>query len=201
MNKCKKCESTDIKINTVYKYHDIYECLNCGDITYKRIDECCRNPYSIVVIDRRNHDLFFLYRQCLDCGGSINRAKPLNSKVFGNDIEGEFNWDTFNNWKAERNKEGKILYEDKKLLNYQHSKYYKYLIYLSSDKWKEKRKLVLERENKLCQRCKERPADDIHHLNYDNLYNETLEDLQALCKICHAKEHNKALIEQGKIKV
>lgn len=64
-----------------------------------------------------------------------------------------------------------------------------YLEYLNSDQWKERRKLVLERDNNTCQLCKKETEIDIHHLHYDNLFNELLDGLQALCRDCHAKLH------------
>lgn len=33
-------------------------------------------------------------------------------------------------------------------------------------------------------------AEDVHHLTYENVGKENLEDLQALCKDCHYREHN-----------
>lgn len=35
----------------------------------------------------------------------------------------------------------------------------------------------------------ENEAKQVHHKNYDNIGREPLEDLQALCKKCHAERH------------
>lgn len=192
MEKCSKCEKFCIKVNRTYLYHDIHECTNCGNWEYIKIDECCREPSEIIVVDRRSHDLYFIRRQCLNCGGcTTSMTKPLSSRIFGKEIRAGFNFDTFHLWKAELNEERNDLFESKKLADFRKSKRYKYLEYLQSDVWKAKRKLVLERENDLCESCKN-PAVDIHHLHYDNLYNEPLEDLQALCRPCHSRVHNKA---------
>lgn len=59
--------------------------------------------------------------------------------------------------------------------------------YLQSSYWKEKRKKVLERDRNLCI-CGER-ATYVHHKTYDNLGQEPLSDLVALCKNCHDGYH------------
>jgi len=63
----------------------------------------------------------------------------------------------------------------------------KYNQYLNSDKWKFKRKKVLERDNYLCQACLTNRAEEIHHLTYDNIYDEPLYELLSVCKRCHIK--------------
>lgn len=63
--------------------------------------------------------------------------------------------------------------------------------YWESDEWKAKRKLVRERCNGVCEVCKENKMFATHHLTYNNLYNEPLEDLQGVCKDCHDIIHGK----------
>ena len=65
--------------------------------------------------------------------------------------------------------------------------YHEYL--LSSD-WQSKRQLVIERANEICERCHEKKIVDVHHLTYENVFDEPLEDLQGLCRICHTQAHN-----------
>lgn len=62
---------------------------------------------------------------------------------------------------------------------------FSYLEYLQSDKWKEKRKLVLRRDNFLCQSCLSNEAQQVHHLTYKHLANEPLFDLVSVCSYCH----------------
>lgn len=64
-----------------------------------------------------------------------------------------------------------------------------YKAYLKSHKWKTKRLKVLNRAKFRCERCKKRQAREIHHLTYENIFNEPLEDLQALCTRCHRQAH------------
>ena len=53
--------------------------------------------------------------------------------------------------------------------------------------WKKLRRLVLERDRYLCQRCGER-ADEVHHLTYERFGHERIADLAASCLECNQKE-------------
>ncbi|MCG9127276.1 HNH endonuclease [Candidatus Poribacteria bacterium] len=68
-----------------------------------------------------------------------------------------------------------------------------YMTYIRSSEWKEKRKTKLEDCNSKCE-CEGgcvREATQVHHLHYDTLGNESLEDLQALCAKCHMAKTSK----------
>lgn len=67
-----------------------------------------------------------------------------------------------------------------------------YKAYMRSSQWKEKRQAKLEACNSKCEcegRCT-REATQIHHLHYDTLGNESMDDLQALCPKCHMQKSN-----------
>jgi hypothetical protein len=57
--------------------------------------------------------------------------------------------------------------------------------YLNSQKWKEKRTKVLERDGYLCQSCRINKATEVHHLTYAHKGNEPLFDLISVCHECH----------------
>ena len=61
----------------------------------------------------------------------------------------------------------------------------KYHSYLTSREWKIKRAAVKKRAKNVCERCKAAPLYAVHHLTYERLYSEPLEDLQGLCDPCH----------------
>ena len=191
MIKCPKCKSFNIVINESYEFYNIYECNICKYWTYIKIENCCRNPYEIVTIDRKNYDLYFLYKQCINCGGSKNRTKPLSNKKYGSEIKREFDYESFENWKEKIDFEYNNLSTAKKNFNYINSPYYKYCEYLNSQEWKGKRDLALKRDGYKCQKCKIKTADDVHHLTYENLGNEKLSDLLSVCRECHIRIHNK----------
>jgi hypothetical protein len=60
-----------------------------------------------------------------------------------------------------------------------------YLRYLRSDEWREKRRLVLERDGYRCQLWLQHVATEVHHKSYAHLGHESLEDLISLCRACH----------------
>lgn len=189
MKTCNKCKGNKISTTSFFHHHDIFTCLDCNYWTYSPIDECCRNPYKIIVIDRKNHDLYFIREQCMECGGCINKSKPLSSKKYGEQIRGELSEIREEEWWERVRDEKKILADLKKEYRYYNSPWYKYYEYRSSNNWKEKRKLIFERDNKTCQICKIDTATEVHHLSYQNIFNEPLEDLVAICFNCHRKEH------------
>lgn len=55
--------------------------------------------------------------------------------------------------------------------------------------WREKRRAVMKRCRYQCEGCHKQRARHVHHLTYDRLGHELLEDLQALCHECHAAVH------------
>ena len=61
--------------------------------------------------------------------------------------------------------------------------------YLASEEWRIKRFTVLERDGFLCQKCLVRHATQVHHLSYDRVGDEALDDLVSLCGGCHTKIH------------
>jgi len=65
----------------------------------------------------------------------------------------------------------------------------KYRKYLNSKEWEEIRvELHIVRGSK-CERCSSKKNLQVHHLTYDNIFNEELEDLELLCAGCHKSEH------------
>ena len=64
-----------------------------------------------------------------------------------------------------------------------------YKNYLHGEVWSGKRKAVWERCGGTCERCRLHPMDDVHHLTYENLFFEPLEDLWGLCRGCHKFVH------------
>jgi CRISPR system Cascade subunit CasD len=54
----------------------------------------------------------------------------------------------------------------------------------TSPQWKGARRNRLAIDNGLCVFCKS-PAEDVHHVTYENVGSEKPEDLRSLCKLCH----------------
>lgn len=64
--------------------------------------------------------------------------------------------------------------------------------FYASTTWKRLRRMALIRDHYLCQRCRRRPANTVHHMKPREEYPElalVLENLQSVCAICHNREH------------
>ena len=61
--------------------------------------------------------------------------------------------------------------------------------YLQSQKWRDKRSLVIQRD-KRCQLCGATSQLEVHHLSYKHLAQEPLEELITLCRTCHQTRHD-----------
>jgi hypothetical protein len=61
--------------------------------------------------------------------------------------------------------------------------------YLKSKDWKDKRLLVLKRDNFTCQSCSSTSQLSVHHIYYSKLGNEPLDHLITLCQPCHQSLH------------
>lgn len=64
-----------------------------------------------------------------------------------------------------------------------------YQKYLQSDHWRALRNLKLEQSGKECKICGSNKEIEVHHLQYHNLYDVCLGDLQVLCRYCHTLYH------------
>lgn len=143
-----------------------------------------------MTIDRRDHDRYFLRYQCIKCHGCTSMSTPLKSSIFGDQIRAEFNMDGYHDWRNKKTEENSEIHKWIKPHNYQQTSYYKdYICYLSSEKWKAKREQAFSRDNDICQLCKESPAEQVHHITYERLGDENLEDLLSVCIPCHEEFH------------
>jgi 5-methylcytosine-specific restriction endonuclease McrA len=64
-----------------------------------------------------------------------------------------------------------------------------YQYYLQSDQWKTKRRKILQRAGYRCELCRKAKPLQIHHLTYERIFNERMDDLQAVCDRCHRRLH------------
>lgn len=73
----------------------------------------------------------------------------------------------------------------------------KYADYLRSPEWRAKADAVLERDRGRCRRC-DAAAEDVHHLTYERIFCEDLDDLIALCRTCHELDHKRLGLEESR---
>ena len=71
----------------------------------------------------------------------------------------------------------------------------KYADYINSAEWSRKRSRVMMRARQgaafpMCEGCGDRPATEVHHLTYQNLGEEFLWELAAVCDHCHERLHH-----------
>jgi len=117
-------------------------------------------------------------------------------------------------WGVEKMSEGWVEYEEFCDMVSENARS-KHKVYLSSHEWKEKRGIIRERDNDLCQDClrlspkifeefkKKFPflknikldinirASQVHHLNYDTLHTpQEIDDCISLCEFCHKIKHS-----------
>jgi len=71
--------------------------------------------------------------------------------------------------------------------------------YLKSDHWKALRSEKLKRCPS-CEKCGSNKRVEPHHLQYKNLYDVLLSDLQTLCRQCHMKKHMSSKVSHKKKK-
>jgi len=61
--------------------------------------------------------------------------------------------------------------------------------YLKSSTWRKKREQLFALRGKRCESCSSENLLQIHHLTYERIFNESLDDLKILCKGCHSNAH------------
>jgi len=61
----------------------------------------------------------------------------------------------------------------------------RYQRYLASREWAVLKEQVRARSGGVCERCKKAPYEQTHHVTYARKYHERIDDLQAVCELCH----------------
>jgi hypothetical protein len=71
----------------------------------------------------------------------------------------------------------------------------KYHVYLASREWALKKEAVKDRSGGICERCMNNKSEAVHHLSYQHIYDEPLEDLLDVCGACHEYLSGKSNID------
>lgn len=66
--------------------------------------------------------------------------------------------------------------------------------YTKTEEWALLRQQVKLRCDNICEKCGVAKVEVIHHISYERVGNENLEDLLGLCDICHQNEHKYTVI-------
>jgi hypothetical protein len=193
---CYNCKSENLKINSIGRY-DAYCCKDCGYST-SIYYQCCSHQEKIFVRVEQGNGVV----QRTAC----NRCKS----IFGSAVKKDANFYTYPLVTKERLIELKENDEEnysliiewisgnlekyRKKIQQENSResiewWANYNKYLLTDKWKEIRLKVLERDKYICQGCLVNKATQVHHLTYENVTDELLFQLVSICKPCHEKAH------------
>ncbi|MEQ9290080.1 MAG: hypothetical protein RIG77_24330 [Cyclobacteriaceae bacterium] len=174
--------------NLYHEYEGVYSkfryCKQCLDLRreLKPHQEWCKEPNIQKVIKKYESGTLHAHLQCMNCGFKVKG--PISKKKLDIQSLPEYNESLAEKVYAKIYEESTRLHNrandirKKKFFN-------EYSNYLESEEWKEKRKLVLKRDNHLCQSCLTNKATQVHHKNYKYLYNEPLFELVSVCKPCH----------------
>ena len=154
----------------------------------------CNNCNFIYVKKEKINGELMLRKQCFSCGKSDGKSYKFSDvggleevmilPFFDTELEETF----YNNQMEARRKE---------YANKREELLVEYSEYLKSDKWKEKRKRVLKRDNYICKACERNKATQVHHISYQFIYDEPLFDLVSVCIPCHNKIERLKLKNKG----
>jgi len=65
----------------------------------------------------------------------------------------------------------------------------KYHEYLKSPEWEIVRQMMFRLRGEKCELCGSESFIQVHHLHYQNIFDERPDDLQVVCRSCHKKIH------------
>ncbi|SIT10114.1 hypothetical protein SAMN05421796_11610 [Chryseobacterium piscicola] len=136
-----------------------------------------------------------LLYQCINCGGIVNRSKPLSFKKFSDQIRDEINIYRLKEWKDNIENDFRFIKEAINENNFRLSNFGKLQEHYATEKYRNIRKKALIRDENKCQICN-KDAEEVHHLTYENFPDEKLEDLQSLCSKCHSEITYKERLER-----
>ncbi|APX99464.1 HNH endonuclease [Lacinutrix venerupis] len=188
---CKKCnEEIPLVVNYENGFAKLWYCSKC-DFEEREITEC---EHEFVTLKYEySSTLINVMTKCTKCDKFLKAHKHRDvdlSNLNSKNLEEGFEY-------QDRLKEIRILFakkinelrlEQKKLTN-EWSIQQWYYGYLQSNIWKKKREWVLKNVDYKCERCGKK-ALLVHHKTYDRVGYENPEDLMAVCKSCHGKEHS-----------
>ncbi len=197
---CPVCKNNlSAKIGDIFRIIFCNHCKTYGRISEKSSGECCESPSVRNVRYKTSGTAIQIRKQCTTCGqmpgSAIGGFSPLEKeKLPFADIEKRDARDAIYN--DLRRKVNKWTEENRlKAREEQNAEWWaSYTTYLESKIWKEKARMVMKRDNHLCQSCLIVNASQVHHKSYqfvDFKGGEPAFDLEAICTPCHDKLHKK----------
>jgi hypothetical protein len=174
-----------------------------GEIFWLRGSDAYSEEIRATYADRCAHDRRGLRRrvskngrvsfwlQCLDCGAFPSGAVPKDSIADPAAVADE-EPGLRQRWFDQRERQRmEIVRKYVRMQKQENANWWRwYDGYLKSPAWIQKRNLVLARANHFCEGCGTRRATQVHHKTYDNVGNEFLFELVAVCDACHDRIHD-----------
>lgn len=147
-----------------------------------KVEAFCCHPTTTIrrFVDKAGHSHF--KRQCTTCGlstGTSISSADVASVTAPEKIEA---WDDGITIRYEQARRGR---EEVEKAEWR----LRYDAYLRTSEWRARRKLVFKRARGVCEGCLVAKATQVHHLRYDNLENEFMWELVAICNDCHRRIH------------
>lgn len=138
--------------------------------------------------------------QCVQCGTSIGTyLKHVDVLTIFKDLNDVKDWDKRleKSYIEKIRNENETYWEERRKKSKEEQQEFdeKYESHMKSDKWMEIRMLKLKQANYICEGCGKERATTVHHFSYNNLGEEFLFELAAVCVACHQRLHPKRLIK------
>ncbi len=189
---CYTCKSENILLLKEGDFTTGYFCNDCG---FGRVDynkDCCGNVNLTDIRFEQANGVWVRREACKNCKSLVGGTKKKGDGFDNLPFLTQAAYLEYQSGKENSYEKLKAYIQD--LSNQwridNHNQWWEnYSAYLKTDQWKHKRQQVLERENFLCQGCHYAKAVHVHHTTYDNLGDELLFQLVALCVQCHSKLH------------
>tara|TARA_B110001469_G_C9635563_1_gene318626 strand:- start:159 stop:761 length:603 start_codon:yes stop_codon:yes gene_type:complete len=172
--------------------------------------DACEHPEKEIRRKADKHGKPMFFYQCLSCGCAAGR-RIKKEDVHAPDSVEEFDPDCEKNaWNNYHQRFEKRRLEETALI--ERKWWESYNVYINSPEWGRLRQLVFRRADGVCEGCLSAKATDCHHTTYDNIGQEFLFELLALCNECHTRYHariypeflkqlrSEILIESGRLR-
>ena len=187
------CKSENVQLFKEGEFTTGYFCNDCGrDGIIYYSGSCCGNQNLLNIRFEQSNKTIVQRIACTNCKSLIGGAKKRTQDFSSLKLLTQERFLEIEKLKKDgRNKLLEylsVLSQQFKDYKYQ-QRYEEYSNYLKTDNWKRIRKLVLERDQYLCQGCRTKKAVHVHHTTYDFLGDELLFQLISLCVDCHQKIH------------
>tara|TARA_B100001093_G_scaffold224286_1_gene214896 strand:- start:43 stop:549 length:507 start_codon:yes stop_codon:yes gene_type:complete len=165
-------------------------CVNGG--SFKSCDE----PYHWVKILNNTYaeNGVSFKKQCKHCGACgvmQNQNPPVLSEIINEDDSRQYAKDVMQQIQEYRDERIRMEVEFKEMQRAMFKE--RYHEYLQTDLWKNKRELILKRDDYICQSCLVRQATEVHHFSYESYKqqpgSEKGWELISVCRDCHKREH------------